>query len=299
MKKESLPLGIFYMLASATSLSLIGLFGQLGLRSLSLESILFWRFLCGFLFSWILLKLIREKTKFSLKLVQRNLFRALFVLGSQYSFFFYIQKTSLLNATALLNTGPLFIPLIGWFVLHQKITKATWIGLFICFIGVLCILQPDSSFLYHGSLIGLVAGLCQAISQTLFGAHAKEEHPVLNMCYLFFFCAFGALTPYLSFESNWIPARTFALLDVCLLILLGIMSLCNQLFRASAYRQSPPPKLAAFLYFSVLFSGFIDWFVLKKELNSLSILGSFLIIAGGSLKTFLLLKNSNRQKKIL
>ena len=154
MKRESLSLGIFYMLASATSLSFIGLLGQVGLRSLSLESILFWRFFCGFLFSLILLSILKEKIKISLKLTQRNLLRALFVLGSQYSFFFYIEKNSLLNATALLNTGPLFIPLIGWIIFQQKINNATWIGLSICFLGVLCILQPESSLFTFGSLIG-------------------------------------------------------------------------------------------------------------------------------------------------
>ena len=290
MTRESLSLGIFYMLASATSLSFIGLLGQVGLRSLSLESILFWRFFCGFLFSLILLSILKEKIKISLKLTQRNLLRALFVLGSQYSFFFYIEKNSLLNATALLNTGPLFIPLIGWIIFQQKINNATWIGLSICFLGVLCILQPESSLFTFGSLIGLIAGLCQAVSQTLFGAQNKEDHPLLNMCYLFFFCMIGSLTPYLCLESNWIPAKNFVLIDISLLILLGITSICNQFFRASAYRQSTPSKLAAFLYFSVLFSGFIDWFILKKSLNFLSILGACLIIGGGSLKTFLLFK---------
>ncbi|MES2199388.1 MAG: DMT family transporter [Chlamydiota bacterium] len=290
MKKESLSLGIFYMMASATSLSFIALFAQLGLRTLSLESVLFWRFFCGFLFSWILLKILKEKTRFNLKLVQRNLLRAIFVLGSQYSFFFYIERNSLLNATALLNTGPLFIPLLGWIIFHQKINNATWIGLSICFIGVLCILQPESSLFTLGSLIGLLAGLCQAISQTLFGAQTKEDHPLLNICYLFFFCMIGALTPYLCLESHWIPAKDFVLADIGLLVLLGITSICNQLFRASAYRQSTPSKLAAFLYFSVLFSGLIDWFVLKKSLNFLSVLGAFFIIGGGSLKTFFLFK---------
>ncbi|MBS0627597.1 MAG: EamA family transporter, partial [Verrucomicrobia bacterium] len=121
MKKESLITGILYMLASATSLSFVGLFGQLGLRSLSLESILFWRFLCSFCFSWILLRwVVKQKGQLKPNLVLKNILRALFVLGSQYSFFFYIENNSLLNGTALLNTGPLFIPLIGAFFLRQR-----------------------------------------------------------------------------------------------------------------------------------------------------------------------------------
>lgn len=295
MKKESLITGILYMLASATSLSFVGLFGQLGLRSLSLESILFWRFLCSFCFSWILLRcVVKQKGQLKPNLILKNILRALFVLGSQYSFFFYIESNSLLNGTALLNTGPLFIPLIGLFFLRQRIDSPTWIGLTVCFIGVLCILQPESSLFSYSSWIGLLAGLCQAISQTLFGVYAKEEHPILNACYLFFFCTICSLVPYLFLEDNWIPKEGFFLMDFFLLLFLGLVSVANQLFRAAAYRLSAPSKLAAFLYFSVLFSGFLDWGILGKNFNFLSLLGAFLIVTGGSLKTLLLFKKISR-----
>lgn len=288
--RKSLASGILYMVASALSLSLIGLFGQLGLQSLSLKSVLFWRFFCSFLFCLALLYGLKEKITIKYKLIRENLVRALFVLGSQYSFFFYMENNSLLNATALLNTGPFFIPLIAWIFFQQKIDRPTWIGLLVCFIGVLCILQPESSLFCMASLIGLFAGLCQAISQILFGAQSKEQHPVLNTCYLFFFCMIGTLPSYLCSESHWLPKKDFLVLDLFFLIFLGLASVSNQFFRAAAYKKSSPTKLSAFLYFSVLFSGFLDWFVFHKSANLLSFIGAFLIISGGSFKAFFLFR---------
>ena len=294
MKKDSFIHSILYMIASATSLSLVGLFGRIGFASFSLPTILLVRFLGSFLISSVLVFFFKQWEKPKFNLIRKNAIRAFFVLGSQYSFFYYIQKDSLMNATALLNTGPFFVPLIAWTIFREKIDRATWIGLSISFIGVLCIIQPESSLFSWSSLIGLFAGFCQGISQVLFGLHAKEKKSYLNIFYLFLFCSIGAFIPYAFWDLCCDLPKHFLWTNVLLFVFLGIASVCNQSFRAAAYKIDKPSRLSAFLYFSVLFSGVLDWVVFHKGPNLLSFLGAFLIVSGGTLKTALFLKSESK-----
>jgi len=292
--KRSFALGTLYMLLSAGSLSLAYLFVKMSTADVPFFLLVFLRFVIPFLFLVLLFAIRRLSIK--TQSLRSHFIRTLFVLTAQYSIFYYISKDTLLNATVLLNTGPLFIPLIEWLFLKYHIPKSTWISMIISAVGVFFILQPGASLFSMLSFLGLLAGFSQACSQVVFGLSAKKESPELNLFYLFGFGTVISFIPLIgkgfSFGVNWEPNL------IAFVVLLSLASLMNQYFRAMAYMHRKPSTLSTFLYFSVLLSGFFDWFVFKKTPNTLSIIGAILVILGGISKIglryfFLKRKKSN------
>lgn len=289
------------MLLSATGLSVVGLLGKLGLGKLSLTGLIFWRFFASFIICLLFVhltgrlksgadaagefqKLARGSKSPFMAGWGIHLLRAFFVLSAQYSFFYYIQHNPLMNGMVLLNTGPLLIPLIEWGVMRNKVGRSTWIGVIVSFVGVLCVLQPDSGIFSLMSLVGLFAGISQGASQVVFGITAKSENPDLSVLYLFFFSALLSLVPYLLLAPSWVIGKEGSGLALLLILSLGVASVCNQIFRAVAYQHGTPSRLSPFFYVSVLLGGLFDWTFFGNIPNTLSLIGAGLVILGGVLK---------------
>lgn len=276
------------MLASASGLSFTALFGKLGNNLFSLPSLIFWRYSVSFLFCLLFFWLKGSLRNF-LKQGDYKLhfLRALLVLLSQYSFYYYLKHNNLLNATVLLNLGPLFIPIIEWGVLKKRIGRSTWIGVAISMIGAVLILQPNKTILSFTSFVGLLSGIAQGASQVVFGINSRKENADLGILNLFFLCSLFSMIPYLiGAGSLWLgqPQWTWGAI---LIAFLAVASLANQIFRSLAYKHASPSKLAAFFYLSVILSGLWDWIFFHHTPNLLSICGALLVILGGTLKIWM------------
>jgi drug/metabolite transporter (DMT)-like permease len=190
--------------------------------------------------------------------------------------------------------GPLFIPIIEWAVLRNKVGISTWVGVVVSFIGLIFVLQPDEGIFSFLSLIGLLSGLSQGASQVVFGINSKAERGDLGVLYLFLLVSIISLIPYLFIHSTWVPGQEWSHWIILLLLFIGISSTCNQMARAVAYQHGTPSRLSSFLYFSIVLAAFLDWAIYDKIPNELSIIGACLVILGGLLKIYLraqILKN--------
>ncbi len=286
--KQSFTAGVLYMLLSATGLALTGLLGQASLHKMTLVSLMFWRFLLSAILCWIFLWMLgKHRGLLQFSNLKMHLLRAFFGLIALYSFYFYIEVNTLFNAIVLLNTGPLFIPLIERFILREKVGKSTWVGVIVSFIGMLLVLQPSSGIFSTVSLIGLLAGVAQGASQVVFGINSKTERADISVLYLFIISTLISAIPYLLFETTWRISSGNHGWIYLIMPLLAIAGTCNQLARAEAYQHSTPSGLASFLYFSILVAGILGWAVYDEIPNTLSLIGAGLVILGGLLKIVL------------
>jgi drug/metabolite transporter (DMT)-like permease len=288
MDKHSFSKGVIYMLISSVGLSLTGLLGKISTEDISLTGLVFFRFLSAFIFCLMLYGFLGKlKWRHRDWHIKSNLLRAFFVLGAQYSFYYYIQKDTLLNGMALLNTGPLFIPLIEKIFLGNRIGKSTWISIVVSFVGVMLILQPSAGIFSVVSLVGFCSGIFQAGSQVIFGLNSKGENVEFSVMVLFALCAIASFPFYLTLDNVWQQPAVSTTVIVLLFAGLGIASIINQLARAEAYKYSTPARLASFLYFSVVLAGLYDWIVFHSPPNLLSCAGALLVILGRILKIVL------------
>ncbi len=281
--------GILYMLLSAVGLSFFGLFVKLGTASLSFFFLTFLRFFVPFLlvFPYVLWKV--GIPKFSqLGNFRLQLGRVGCIIVYQYGIFYYLTKSSLLDATVLQNTAPFFIPLLEKIFLGHRIKKELILGMIISFIGVLFILRPNHGIIGWVSVIGLIAAVGQAGSQFFFGMQSRAEKQETNLFYLFFFSSIVSFILFFvfAFFEQGIAFEIDSLVHVddkfyIYLVALGLASISNQSFRGVAYRYARPGVLAPMLYFSVLVSGLLDWAVFHHLPDRWVTIGSILVVLGG------------------
>ncbi len=279
---------VFFMLLSSVGLTITGLLAKVGFQTLTLNSLVFWRFFVSFLICLSLLWLFRKlDEEVDLGQIKSHVLRAIFLLLSQYSFYYYLEKATLLDAVALLNTGPLFIPMLERWIIGTRVPMSAWVGILVSFLGVMLVLQPENSIIAWIGLLGLFGGFCQGMSQVLFGMNTKREASDIGVFVLMLLLAvFSAIPYFLSGDRTLVEGQELDWSVIGILIGLGVASVANQLFRAEAYKRESPSRLAAFLYISVLLAGLFDWCFLGVVPDFVSIVGAVLIILGGIIKVY-------------
>jgi drug/metabolite transporter (DMT)-like permease len=220
--------------------------------------------------------------------------RIFFGLFSSFLFMMAIKRVSLLNATLLFNTTPLFVPILAIFLLKTRVPLALWLSLILGFIGVVFIIKPQE-FLLHdpGNLIGLSAGVIQALA-FIFVKKLTTTEPVRRINFYFFSLSALMLAPYilLTWET---PPPLIWIWTLCA----GLMTFLGQLFIVKGYQYADASHVGPFQFASVLFSGIIGWLIWNQTPTLNDLIGALFVISGGTLAIVLFPKSKNTLRKIL
>lgn len=278
------------MLVSSMLLSLFSLFGKFAVEDTPFFLLSFLRFFIPLV---IMLPFLLWTSSFKELLYTGNLklqfLRCLCILVYQYSIFYYLMHSSLLNATVLQNTFPLFLPILERIFFKHRFNKREIVSMLVCFAGVLCILQPKSGLFESLSIVVILAPLSQAGAQVLFAHQARKENPKSTLFYLYFLSSVGAGIIYLvstelvGIKSSPLNSTWFVWSNI---VALGVVSIFNQYFRGKAYEHCKPSSLTPFLYLSLIFSAVLDWAIFHRFPNWLSALGALLVISGGLVQMY-------------
>lgn len=279
------------MLLSSLFLACIGFLGKFLGKNIHLSFLIFIRFSFPFLILFIY-GLYMKKISFE-KLYFKDLcIRAFFVSLSQYAFFFYLKSGTILDAILLLMTSPLFMPILTKITKHRALKITIWFSILLGFIGVIFILHPTSGLIRWTGLIGLSAGFFSACSQVTFHKLVRKHSIYLNMFYLYFLSTAISGIILCFFLTNITLKEDihhfFSPFTLLLLTGLGLLGIFNQLIRGKAYRLvKRPADIMPFLYFSIIFSGIIDWIYLKNIPDIWSNLGTALIVISAILTIYI------------
>jgi drug/metabolite transporter (DMT)-like permease len=160
------------------------------LKGIDVFSIAFWRLIIAVIALTIILLLLRRT--FSRKLVQQNL-KDLAVLGVFLGLHFIlfvssVQDTTILNATVLVNTAPIFSMFVSAYLFNVKPSRLAVLGLTISFMGICIIALADTfakaqpfGFSLHlkGDLEAVLAAVIEAFYLNL-GRKTRSRMPVLS-----------------------------------------------------------------------------------------------------------------------
>jgi drug/metabolite transporter (DMT)-like permease len=194
-----------------------------------------------------------------------------------------------LNATVLQNTFPLFLPILERIFFKHHFNKREIISIFVCFAGVLCILQPDQGIIRSLGVVAILAPLGQAGSQVVLLHQTRQENQKSSMFYLYFLPSIVTgivylFSPELFEQEKSLGSYTlFAWVNI---LCLGVASIFNQYFRGKAYLYGKPSSLSPFLYISLIISAFLDWMIYGYLPNTLSIMGAVLVLSGGLIQMY-------------
>lgn len=209
----------------------------------------------------------------------------------------WLQSNGLVTARAttsawIVATTPIFIALLGWLVLKEKLAAFQALGIFLAVLGVLLVVsQGNLRGLFGGQEIttGDILVMISAPNWAVFSILSRrglKQQPAARM--MFYVMAFGWVFTSLLFLFNpqviapHLAAVSRMPLDGWLSVLfLGIF--CSGLayiFWYDALKSIPASQVGVFLYIEPLVTVIVAWAVLGERLTWASLLGGAIILAG-------------------
>jgi len=210
--------------------------------------------------------------------------------------FFYLSLTfmSLAMANALFFSSPFFISILAMIFLKEKIGIRRWSAIFIGFIGVYIVLNPDFNNFNMMSLAPVACALCYSISMTITKITSDKDNVYTQMIHLYigaitisiFFFIFTGKGQFNNFTDptfqfmlrEWFTNPTYAW---PIIILMGVVATFSFYFVFSAYSIASPSVISLFEYSLIIWS-IITGYLLFNDIPSIrTFIGVLLIISAG------------------
>jgi len=189
---------------------------------------------------------------------------------------FYALAQIPLGDAALLNqSSPIFVVLLSWFFLDEKLSGLLVLLVFLSFLGILLVLRPSGNVFNLAGIAGLsgaifAAGAYVAIRQL----HQTDSFWTMA----FYFMVVAALLSLPPMLLTWVTPSPKQML---LLTGIGLFGSLGQLFMTYAYKNDSASWVAPFSYAGVLFSFLFGVHFFGDSLDTWSALGAVLTILGG------------------
>jgi drug/metabolite transporter (DMT)-like permease len=186
------------------------------------------RFLLGFLVITTIL-LLKKRSPRPIKyhlLVGRALANCVAV----YCFYMAVQTTSVAHANILNMTYPVFVALITWGFLHEKLGIPTMFALLAAFAGIVLILHPGDMTINVNHLWGLSSGISAALAIIYLNRSRKVHDSETVLFYMF---GLGSLFIYVGFHECMVLRHA---IEIVYLLLCGAFGIAGQYLITLGFR---------------------------------------------------------------
>ena len=285
---RNLFLAIGCLTISALLFSVMGICIRYASHSVDNYTIVFFRNVVGLIL--FLPFIFKQGTGFvKTEKLWMHTWRSIVGLAAMYGFFYAIAHLKLSNAMVFTYSSPIFIPVIAWLFLKEKITIAMICAAVLGFIGVFCVAKPDQGLLNWISVIGIASSLLASMAFVTVRALTQTEPPERIV---FYFCLIGSALSVIPMFWVW---RPYHLQELLFLIGAGILANVSQIFMSHAYRLAPAGQIAPVNYMAIIFAG-VWGFLLWDEVPDLySVIGFCIIL----LAILLCSPLTQRQRKMI
>ena len=275
---KNLLLGVVFALISTFLYSSLTAVIKIGAETLPLPMIVFTQMAVGLLVGVLLLfrqgmHSFRRVTKTQKILL--HVLRGMGSLGVSYCMFSSVKYIPLVNAVLLANTTPLIVPFIAFILFSQPINHRLWVPMLVGFVGVVLVMNPDSSIFNPASFIALGSAGCIAISMLLVKKISATDSVETGT---FYFFLFGTIMSGIVAIKYWVsmPLPIWGVLG-----LIGLMYAGSQYTITAALRYGSAQLMSCMLYTNIVFSVFISaivWHIFPSLMISMGVL---LTVIGG------------------
>ncbi|MGB3759363.1 MAG: DMT family transporter [Rivularia sp. (in: cyanobacteria)] len=273
--KQSIVRGAIFIIAAELMLTMNGVIIKLASDGLPNEMIVFFRNAFGLLS--LMPVFAREGTAIiHTEKLHLHLVRGLCGVTAMYSLFFVLGNIQLANAMLLKSTIPIFIPLVAFSWLKERIPIVARLAIAVGFCGVFLILEPGTDFNWI-MLIGLFSSAFASVSMVTLRKLSATEPAIRTV---FYFAIIASLVSVIPLTWAWKTPTSFEWL---LLMGLGICSTVVQLLTTRGYASAPASQVGIFSYSSVIFGALIGWLFWKELWDVNSLIGAIFIISAGFL----------------
>lgn len=161
----------------------------------------------------------------------------------------------LAEATVLLFSSSLFLPILSFFILKEKIGTARWIAIACGMIGVVIMARPTGDVNTLGIVVALSAAFIHAIIGTILRHLGKSQSP---LTVTFYFLCIGAA---LSALPMPMVAQALTHQSAWLVVGIGMTGLAGQAFLSGAFRYAPASLVTIFNYTGLIWATFFGWWL--------------------------------------
>jgi drug/metabolite transporter (DMT)-like permease len=257
------------------------------LEGVDVFAIAFWRLAIAFLILAATIFLLKKP--FSVSLFKKNFSQVLFLgllLGLHFVLFVSaVMDTTILNATVLVNTTPIWSLMISVLILGVKPTRLAVLGLIVSVIGVSIIAYADAasptfSLNLKGDLEALLAALAEAFYLS-YGRDTRRKVPILSlMLFIYMLSTFAVLAASVLVKS---PPIVSSISLEAFLILVGLGILPTALAHTSYFSSLSSLKsfeTATLALLEPIVATLIGGLIFAEIPNALFILGAVFVLGG-------------------
>jgi drug/metabolite transporter (DMT)-like permease len=287
---KSIDKGVIFMLFSTMLSALNGAMAKILGQDMSALEIVFFRNLIGVFLILITLKHTPATLKGgNIKLL---IYRGLFGFTAMLFFFYTITTIPLGEAVTLNKTSPLFVTILAFFLLDEKLSKVGIFSLILGFIGVVLITKPFGMEVGIPHILGLLGGFFAAAAYTTI---KKIKHIYDSRVIVLSFMATGVVIPLLLFfiaefyspkSLDFLFAKFImpsTLKSWSLLVLMAFTATASQWFLTKAYSSSKAGIIGIVSYIIIPFSLLFGFLLGDKIPDTITIVGITLIVIAGLL----------------
>lgn len=270
-------------------LSAMSLLAKLLTAQHSVVEVAFWRNLIGVTPFAIAIVLFRRREILQVKSRPGVVFtRSCIATLSIMCLFGAFSLLPLADATALVFTSALFVPVFGFFFLGERVGPYRWSAILIGFIGVIIIAQPTGAWNALGVTFAIAAAGFNAALSTMLRLLGRTEQPATLTFYLL---AVGLLllTPAMPFVGTIPSAR-----EMVLFLALGLCGTVMQLLLSTAFKYTPAALASLFSYTQIIWATLFGWAIFGDWPTSNIITGAAIIVIAS---VFVVLRESYLARK--
>lgn len=249
----------------------MGVLIRLASQSVDNAAVVFFRNITGLM---ILLPIMLCKGMTAIKTdkIWMHSWRAVIGLLAMYGFFYAIAHLKLSNAMVFTYSSPIFIPLVAWLFLKERMNPLMWLAAIIGLVGVVLVAKPNQGFFNLLSLIGILSSLFAAMAFVTVRALTTTE-PVIRI--VFYFCLIGSILSSIPMFWYW---RGYTSHELLLLGSAGLLATLSQLCLSQAYSYAPAGKIGPANYLAIIFAGIFAALIWQEYPDFTSIIGMILIL---------------------
>jgi drug/metabolite transporter (DMT)-like permease len=216
---------------------------------------------------WSILRLVNIKLQ---------LLRGLMLVVMTALNFVALQYLQLAETGAIQFSVPILIAVLSSWWLKEKLNVASWIAIWVGFVGVLVIIRPSSHTFHPAIFLSVLNALLYAGFNMLTRRLAETENPVATQLIS------AVVSSVVLAPIAWMQWQTPQdLLTWCIILLTGLCGGLGHVFAATAHRYASAAFLGPFLYQQILYMTLGGWLVFGQIPDHAVAVGAVIVVASG------------------
>ena len=216
-----------------------------------------------------------------------------FFLGFSF-YYFSLSKLSLPIAITLFFVSPFFTSIFSMVILKDKVGYKRWLAIFIGFIGVYLVMDPNFNDFNIYSLFPIICALCYSFTIIIQKKTSDKDSVFSQIIHLYISALIFSILIKLTLSNIYIDPSIVEkyppifidwkinnIQTLLMLISIGFTGVIGFICLFSAYNMGSPSAIAPFEYVIIIWGLIIGWFLWSDTLNFKGFLGLILIVSAG------------------